>query len=106
MARLKRRTGTEGPRHDPYGYTEYHWTSTDKQRSAILHIGLGEWCEVFGCQGIMDGERTHNEQAHDVWQYATGMNESLTERAYWRAHPAPPYWVYEAEVAAGWDASP
>jgi hypothetical protein len=35
------RTGTEGPRHDPYGYEEWTWRRA--ARTVVLHEGLGCW---------------------------------------------------------------
>lgn len=36
-------TGTEGPRHDPYSYTE--WTIERHGIKTVLHLGLGEWLQ-------------------------------------------------------------
>lgn len=36
---LSTRTGTEGPRHDPYSFEEFIWQ--DEYGSVILHCGLG-----------------------------------------------------------------
>ncbi|HNW32673.1 MAG TPA: hypothetical protein PKL44_00275 [Candidatus Dojkabacteria bacterium] len=33
-------TGTEGPKHDPYGYTEYSFTH--KGEDIVIHLGLRE----------------------------------------------------------------
>jgi hypothetical protein len=38
------KTGEEGPKHDPYGYTEYSCTVDDQL--ITLHIGLAEWLQV------------------------------------------------------------
>jgi hypothetical protein len=39
--------GTEGPKHDPYGYEE--WVVERKGRpTAKIHIGLAFWSEVDG----------------------------------------------------------
>lgn len=39
-------SGTEGPRHDPYHFTEYH--ATVRGVEVVLHEGLAEWIEVNG----------------------------------------------------------
>jgi hypothetical protein len=42
--RLVIKTGSEGPRHDPYGYTE---TTVERNGvSVTLHEGLGTWLEI------------------------------------------------------------
>ena len=40
------KTGTEGPRHDPYGYSE--WIFVRRGKKAILHEGLSEWVSIDG----------------------------------------------------------
>lgn len=46
MSNIKLKTGSEGPRHDPYGYTEI---TVDRQdgRVVTLHSGLAYWCKVY-----------------------------------------------------------
>jgi len=36
------KTGTEGPRHDPYSYTEYTVRRPGFD-TTVIHLGLGEW---------------------------------------------------------------
>lgn len=46
-SKLRVRHGSEGPRHDPYSYTEY----TVERASgdvAVLHEGIGVWAKVNG----------------------------------------------------------
>lgn len=40
-------SGTEGPRHDPYSWTELEVTRSDG-RCATLRSGLGSWLELDG----------------------------------------------------------
>jgi hypothetical protein len=40
------RSGSEGPAHDPYGYTETTVTRADG-RWATIHSGLGDWMLYF-----------------------------------------------------------
>lgn len=41
------RDGSEGPRHDPYAFTEITFTPTDESKPKVtLHGGLGEWIKV------------------------------------------------------------
>lgn len=43
---LTRKYGTEGPRHDPYSYTE--WTVTTNLSTVTIHMGSNFWTEVNG----------------------------------------------------------
>jgi hypothetical protein len=46
---IRSRSGTEGPRHDPYSFFE--WTLTlDAEREWIIHDGLGTWVRFNGQQ--------------------------------------------------------
>jgi hypothetical protein len=49
-------TGSEGPSHDPYSYTEYTvQPRADDAPTVVLHMGLAFWYEV-------DGKRTNAYQ--------------------------------------------
>jgi hypothetical protein len=44
MARIRVKRGSEGPKHDPYSYTEITFYFTNpKRKPVIYHYGLGEW---------------------------------------------------------------
>lgn len=43
---IERRTGAEGPRHDPYGYTEIEYVHGGDK--TVWHEGLGCWVEHNG----------------------------------------------------------
>lgn len=43
---VQTRTGTEGPRYDPYAYTEY--TVKTPKGLTVLHTGLGTWIRHNG----------------------------------------------------------
>lgn len=45
MTTIERETGTEGPRHDPYSYTEWEMQLADG-RSITVHVGLSEWVRI------------------------------------------------------------
>lgn len=40
------RTGSEGPRHDPYSYEE--WTIETPENTVQIHQGLGDWIKCNG----------------------------------------------------------
>lgn len=48
--KLSSRTGSEGPRHDPYGYHEYTVEIQINGFKNVItyHCGLGEWLEING----------------------------------------------------------
>ena len=54
------RTGSEGPKHDPYSFTEYSASSlTNPDLIVTLHMGLAEWLMV-GC----GTKRMHANENH------------------------------------------
>jgi hypothetical protein len=75
--------GTEGPRHDPYGYDEYH--ATTPNGTFILHEGLGTWLKG-------DGERitAHNDVAESdlrrTWEHLVGFTIAQINRISARLH--------------------
>lgn len=73
------RRGSEGPRHDPYGYTEI--TVTTNGDVVTYHGGLGEWVRVNGVKVDDDSLAVMLFERH------TGMSVEQAMRAYDRAHP-------------------
>lgn len=66
MAKVRVKRGSEGPAHDPYGYTEVTFTRTDG-RVIVGHFGLAEWVKV-------DGHIYADGQGSDFWfHYWTRM---------------------------------
>lgn len=65
------RRGTEGPRHDPYGYTEL--TVQFRGHEVILHEGLAEWLVIDGTmydpknQMAQLGPRATNRQMFEAF---------------------------------------
>ena len=45
-SRITHKTGSEGPRHDPYHYDEYTLTRSDGRKSTV-HLGLAQWMTYF-----------------------------------------------------------
>jgi hypothetical protein len=43
---FKVKGGNEGPKHDPYGYSEYSFEY--RGRKYVVHMGLAQWIEVDG----------------------------------------------------------
>jgi|GEM_PF-5603466 hypothetical protein len=47
MAKIRVRRGSEGPKHDPYSFTEITFYFTDTTRNPVtIHSGLGEWVKT------------------------------------------------------------
>jgi len=61
---ISTRTGTEGPRHDPYSFTEI--TVEARGHRVTVHYGLGEWIEVDGSQ-LIGAVGFHRSGAGPVW---------------------------------------
>ena len=91
--RLSWRTGSEGPKHDPYSFTEM--TVTLNGVDHTLHMGLGMWYAIDGQHQEFDrGSGSWQAMAEDresatvqAWTNAVGMNPAEFEDAYWKAHP-------------------
>ena len=80
---IELRSGTEGPRHDPYGYKEITVTRADG-REATLHSGLAEWMTYN------DGRvtRRFDDDIATLWskfEAVMGISPELAERSFHRA---------------------
>ena len=58
-------TGTEGPRHDPYSYTEIT-VRLPRKAPVTIHYGLGEWLRIG------------NDAQHDIHGYSDQVLRTLT----------------------------
>jgi hypothetical protein len=59
------RTGNEGPRHDPYGFTEI--TFACRAGVVVVHLGLAEWLKV-------DGVRVLDRDCDAAFERITGLS--------------------------------
>lgn len=91
MASIRVLRGTEGPQHDPYGYTRVVLRRTDGV-VVTYHQGLGEWCRVVtprsadswaGCESL--AETASGEEAERLFTARTGLSpweaEKIAERS-------------------------
>lgn len=69
---IRIKSGTEGPRQDPYSYTEYH------VRGVVLHLGLAEWIRVQGHDRLPE----HGVTPLECFERLTGFTPDLLEKAY------------------------
>ncbi len=75
--KVVRRTGSEGPRHDPYHFEELHVETRDGK--TVLHEGLGLWLKHECRSGYkLTENRVHC--VHDVFKAMTGYSTSQIDR--------------------------
>lgn len=81
MADISIKTGSEGPKHDPYGYTEITFIKTD---GTIIkhHEGLGSWCEILDKNCI---QRAEGSQASELFFLATGCTPNEARKYFNKA---------------------
>lgn len=73
MSNIQIQTGSEGPRHDPYGYTETTVTRSGGD-VVTLHEGLGEWVEVNG--------KRFDQSCYEIFEHVAGITPRIAERVY------------------------
>jgi hypothetical protein len=108
--------GSEGPRHDPYGFIEVKVVRNG--RKVIFHQGLGEWLSV---DGVMEekAKRPRGDLAFESddefrvrrFKEATGWDLQMVLRAIEMADNRRPHYddypdICAAERRAGWDPNP
>lgn len=80
--KLHRRSGSEGPAHDPYGFVEYSVTTNG--RTVKLHCGLGTFLTVNG-RRVVD---SHSDaELASIFEEMTGISPKQFEKYYDRVHP-------------------
>jgi hypothetical protein len=87
--KLKRKTGTEGPREDPYSFTE--WSLMVGKRAPIkFHMGLGD--RLYVGERELKPPRKLSWKERDVWyiskwEQLTGLPVHKLDKVYFRIHP-------------------
>jgi len=78
MAKIEVRSGTEGPSHDPYRFTEITVTRTSQVFTGYVtfHSGLGEWTRVSDKVSITD-----DKLARIVFEHLAGITPEVALRA-------------------------
>ena len=79
MSRIEIKTGTEGPKHDPYGYDEITATRQDGA-SVTLHEGLAFWVSIDGVKQWPDNW----DEAQRVFQSVAGISVDAARKAHER----------------------
>jgi len=82
MANIKIKHGSEGPKWDPYGFTEIEFTKTDGT-VVTYHGGLAEWCKVE----YKDGKKyliDNLEESSILFKLETGLTPDEAEEWYYK----------------------
>ena len=80
MSTVHVRRGTEGPRHDPYSFTEYTVQRPSGAR-AVLHVGLGTSATVRWPDEYVEQEKFDERRAIRIFERAAGISLRVLERA-------------------------
>lgn len=83
--------GSEGPKHDPYSYTESTMYVDDKVFT--LHYGLDVWASAEEC-GLLIYRMGYKDTPHDEnivgrWEQDVGLTVHQFDKAYDRIHGRP-----------------
>lgn len=78
------KTGTEGPRYDPYGYVEYKCRGRNGFGQYILHLGLIEWIEHQLDNRTLKKDTQSNVQMK--WELLTGIKVDDVEEVVNQPH--------------------
>lgn len=109
--KLEIRFGTEGPREDPYGWTEYRVTLPDGRRALYRDGMLSERLEVDTEIGLVifespDYPAKPGDLPMDV-MFEDFVGFDTEQLMFWDNQEQEKYAdIREAELAAGWDPSP
>jgi len=76
------KTGSEGPRHDPYGYEEITVTRPNGD-VVTLHEGLTVWLKLNNSAQYMFTSSTY-EDAVKKFEFFAGCSPAIARRAYER----------------------
>ncbi len=89
MTSINIETGSEGPRHDPYGWEEITVTRSNGDE-VILHQGLGCWVSVngerFSYTPVIEGSNAEEEwrQLGEKFAEFAGCSPEAAHKAYGR----------------------
>ena len=84
MSHITQRTGTEGPRHDPYSYTEITVQRPGK-KTVTVHLGLMQFVQV----GASAPVHMSYELLDQTFEALTGLTIKQAERALRRIEQQP-----------------
>ena len=82
---LDRRTGREGPAHDPYSFTEYSLTVNGRTYTA--HMGLACWLRVAEGRRSKTLVQHDSEKVEKTFERFAGFRLRDFDRYYDRIHP-------------------
>ncbi len=89
MRSINRKSGVEGPEHDPYGYTER--TMYVEAKKITLHEGLSTWVEAteYGSPLFNTTREITFSDSIYVFEHITGLTVKQFDKAYERVHGVP-----------------
>lgn len=70
------KSGSEGPAHDPYSYTEYRVKRDG--RKIVMHLGMGDWIKVDG-EHVEAGDAALNYIRQERKDYRKRVVRRLTD---------------------------
>lgn len=79
MSSITHKHGSEGPKHDPYGYEEITVNRSDGRRVTI-HYGLGVWARSYHADGRLSG-MSNDAAADKLFEKVAGIAPHFAERA-------------------------
>lgn len=88
MSRIEIQTGTEGPRHDPYGWEEITVRRMNDQVVVTLHEGLATWVRIDGVGTVHEGYNPllTADMIRKVFEAWAGITPDIARKAYNRFH--------------------
>lgn len=84
--KVVRKTGTEGPREDPYSFEE--WYVTTPRNEVTIHLGLGMWATLNEAKVVLDGFSEQEQSKflrESLLRETTGFTWTQLERIALRA---------------------
>lgn len=81
MAQLRIKTGSEGPRHDPYSWTEIHFTKTGSGTVVLRSSALGY--DRLYMNGQLLLETYEGREASNQFRALTGLTPEKAEKIYY-----------------------
>ena len=81
MNRVSIKTGSEGPRHDPYSYSEV--TVRKQDGTAVTHhSGLAMWCKLDGQKLDQQYGDHYGEDTYEQFEKHAGIGVKAAMKAY------------------------
>ena len=83
MAKIRMKSGSEGPRHDPYSWSEIHFTKTDGTEVMLRAGGLG-YTRLFVNGEKISESFIDDKSTDEKFEELVGMSPYKCEDVYYR----------------------